>query len=201
MGREDKTKKKLWDGSPGSSDSLKKLLDRISELENNLNESIKFSTLVVEQRDVLKRRLEEAEAKSSDTLIKYKKDIVNLYYETSESMEKIELLEKEIEILKTKCYEYDKLKKSLSDIKNKAELSSLKIIEDAQVQAMESINIIDEVSREIILFKSDIERLRDDLKIGTATLEDRIDSMYYKINEYVLRMDKIKTDFYKVNIV
>ena len=43
------------------------------------------------------------------------------------------------------------------------------------------------------------KKLKEDLKIGTATIEDRISSICYKFNFYLQNLKKIKKSFYESN--
>ena len=65
--------------------------------------------------------------------------------------------------------------------------------------AMDAICVVDKINKELVLLKEDLEVLKSDLKIGTATVEDRIDSFYYSIFEYMKDLNDIKNQFYKEN--
>lgn len=106
-------------------------------------------------------------------------------------------LRKELAEYHKKAEKTDKFIRNIDDIKKKAELDAAKLIEDAQADAMDAISVIDDVKKSIEEFKQDMFRLRDDLKIGTMTVEDRLMFFDYTLQKHENKLNHIKQDFYK----
>ena len=126
-------------------------------------------------------------------------DIQSFEKELLEYIEEKSDLQRQINKLTFKSKQYDKLQGNLLKIQLKAESTALRMIEDAQSQAMEAIAVIDDIEKEISLFMIDIDKLREDLKIGTITTEDRLRSICYKFNHYLEILKGIKKSFYVSN--
>ena len=112
--------------------------------------------------------------------------------------EKHELQEK-YDLLVIKAKRYDDLQESLMNIKMKAEARALGVIDEAQEKAMDAVNVIDTIEKEVNLFREDIAWLRRDIKIGTITLDDRLDTLYKRICKSMDTLTKIKNNFYMSN--
>ena len=154
---------------------------------------------IIKERDYLYDKLKETTQKY-DELYKekenqryfYEKEITN-YIRTKKD------LQESIAILEGKGNKYDNIKDNIRDIKVNAEFVALNLIENGQCMAMDAICVVDKINKELVLLKEDLEVLKSDLKIGTATVEDRIDSFYYSIFEYMKDLNDIKNQFYKDN--
>ena len=92
---------------------------------------------------------------------------------------------------------YNNIIKKISTIKLSAELFSTELIEESETQAMESINVVDDILKEIEIFKKDVETLKSDLNIGTLTMQDRIYNFSFSINSFSSNLINIKNKFYK----
>lgn len=92
---------------------------------------------------------------------------------------------------------YNNIIKKINTIKLSAELFSTELIEESETQAMESINVVDDILKEIEIFKKDVETLKSDLNIGTLTMQDRIYNFSFSINSFSSNLINIKNKFYK----
>lgn len=92
---------------------------------------------------------------------------------------------------------YNNIIKKINTIKLSAELFSTELIEESETQAMESINVVDDILKEIEIFKKDVETLKPDLNIGTLTMQDRIYNFSFSINSFSSNLINIKNKFYK----
>lgn len=105
----------------------------------------------------------------------------------------------EVADLREKARKYDSLKKEWLEIRLKAELDAERILECAQEQSRDAVEVIDEVFSSVATFKVDINRIKNDLKIGALTAQGWISSLEYALEENVSALEKIKSRFYKKN--
>ena len=98
-----------------------------------------------------------------------------------------------------KAKRYDELTESVVKIKMKAEERAHSLIDEAQEKAMDTIMLIDDIEKEIKLFREDINFLRRDIKIGTVTLDDRLGNIYLRLCKNLDRLTDIKENFYLKN--
>lgn len=180
-----------------------------------------------EEKEILERRLELAEMEATDkniALIEMTASRNALYKSLQETQIRlaeilgqrendIEAYKKELELrlsekreLQEKCdtfaikaRRYDELQESLVKIKMNAEIHAHSIIDEAQEKAMDTIMLIDDIKKEINLFREDIEYLRRDIKIGTITLDDRLENIYLRLCRNLDRLIKIEENFYIKN--
>ena len=76
------------------------------------------------------------------------------------------------------------------------ELYRTKAIEDIQSELMDAIDCINDIEDGINNLSHDIEVLREDLKIGTLTIEDRLFLFRYELEFYLSKFEEIKNKFY-----
>lgn len=203
--------------------------DKINEIAEETKETKKFSTKLTPQEEIefLKNKLEQAELEATDknialiemtaarnALYKSLQDTQMRLAETIGQRENdIEAYRKELDIrlqekrrlqeqydeLVIKAKRYDELQESLIKIKMNAEVRAHGVIDEAQEKAMDTIMLIDNIEKEISLFREDITFLRRDIKIGTVTLDDRLENIYLRLCKNLNRLVKIKENFYIKN--
>lgn len=180
-----------------------------------------------EQIDILKRQLEEAELTATDkniALIEMTAARNALYHSLQETQMRlaetigqrendVEAYQKELEMrlqekrelqekydsIVIKAKRYDELQESLVKIKMDAELRAHGVMDEAQEKAMDTILLIDDIEKEIKLFREDLVFLRRDIRIGTFTLDDRLDNIYMRLCKNLDKLSKIKEEFYVRN--
>ncbi len=180
-----------------------------------------------EQIDFLNRKLKEAELEATDkgiALIEMTAARNSLYKSLQDTQMRlaeaigqrendIEAYQKELELrlkekrdlqeqydaLVIKAKRYDELQESLVKIKMKAEIRAHGVVDEAQEKAMDAIMLIDNIAKEIDLFRQDITFLRRDIKIGTVTLDDRLENIYLRLCKNMDRLMEIKENFYTKN--
>ena len=77
-------------------------------------------------------------------------------------------------------------------IKRDAEIRAHSVVDEAQEKAMDTVMLIDNIEKEIELFREDLVFLRRDIKIGTLTLDDRLDNIYLRLCKNMDNLRKIK---------
>ena len=183
--------------------------EEISEIEESENEDavITNSKLTPEEQiDFLKRKLEQAEMEATDkgiALIEMTASRNALYKSLQDTQmrlaEEKRQLQEQYDALVIKAKRYDELQESLVKIKMKAELRAHGVIDEAQEKAMDTIMLIDDIEKEISLFREDVTYLRRDIKIGTVTLDDRLENVYLRLCKSLDRLIEIKENFYIKN--
>ena len=194
---------------------------------SELSPSVKHKLTAEEQIDFLERKLEEAKLEVTDkniALIEMTAARNALYQSVQDTQMKLaevqgqrdndieayqkELtlrlqekrqLQTEIDTLSIKAKRYDELQESLIKIKMDAEVRAHSVVDEAQEVALDTVTLIDNIEKEMELFSEDIVFLRRDIKIGTLTLDDRLDTVYIRLRRNLDRLTKIKRDFYKKN--
>ncbi len=194
---------------------------------SELSPSVKHKLTAEEQIDFLERKLEEAKLEVTDkniALIEMTAARNALYQSVQDTQMKLaevqgqrdndieayqkELtlrlqekrqLQTEIDTLSIKAKRYDELQESLIKIKMDAEIRAHSVVDEAQEVALDTVTLIDNIEKEMELFSEDIVFLRRDIKIGTLTLDDRLDTVYIRLRRNLDRLTKIKRDFYKKN--
>lgn len=187
-------------------DCINKLRQKIEILEaenNTLKETLKQKNDVIssvkEEKTKIYESLKKHQSAFDETIMQKDNDILSFEKELINYIEEKSHLQEQIDKLTLKSKRYDELQGNLLRIQLKAESTALQMIEEAQTQSMEAISIIDDIAKEVYLFMVDIDKLKEDLKIGTATIEDRINSVCYKFNFYLEKLKKIKKNFYESN--
>ena len=194
---------------------------------SELSPSVKHKLTAEEQIDFLERKLEEAKLEVTDkniALIEMTAARNALYQSVQDTQMKLaevqgqrdndieayqkELtlrlqekrqLQTEIDTLSIKAKRYDELQESLIKIKMDAEIRAHSVVDEAQEIALDTVTLIDNIEKEMELFSEDVVFLRRDIKIGTLTLDDRLDTLYVRLRRNLDRLTEIKRDFYKKN--
>ena len=212
-----------------SAEAIADMMADADELSENDDISVITDSKLTpeEQIDFLKRKLEQAEMEATDkniALIEMTASRNALYRSLQDTQMRlaeavgqresdIEAYQKELDIrldekrqLQEKCdalvikaKRYDELQESLVKIKMKAEVRAHGVIDEAQEKAMDTIMLIDDIEKEICLFREDLTYLRRDIKIGTVTLDDRLENIYLRLCKNLDRLMEIKENFYQKN--
>lgn len=178
---------------------IKNLTDENTKLKKELKNQDHILESIKDENFRLYETLKTHQSVFSEIIMQKDNDILTFEKELAKYIEEKTKLQNQIDKLSLKSKRYDKLQGNLLKIQLKAESTALKMIEEAQSQAMESISIIDDIAKEIYLFIIDIDKLKEDLKIGTVTIEDRINSICYKFNYHLEILKQIKKKFYEAN--
>lgn len=178
---------------------IKSLTDENTKLKKELKHQNDILESIKDENLRLYETLKKHQSAFSEIIMQKDDDISIFEKELSKYIEEKSQLQKQIDKLTLKSKRYDKFQGNLLKIQLKAESTALKMIEEAQSQSMESISIIDDIAKEVYLFMVDIDKLKEDLKIGTVTIEDRISSICYKFNYHLEILKQIKKNFYETN--
>lgn len=178
---------------------IKSLTDENTKLKKELKNQNDILESIKDENLRLYETLKKHQSAFSEIIMQKDDDISIFEKELSKYIEEKSQLQKQIDKLTLKSKRYDKFQGNLLKIQLKAESTALKMIEEAQSQSMESISIIDDIAKEVYLFMVDIDKLKEDLKIGTVTIEDRISSICYKFNYHLEILKQIKKNFYETN--
>lgn len=178
---------------------IKSLTDENTKLKKELKNQNDIFESIKDENLRLYETLKKHQSAFSEIIMQKDDDISIFEKELSKYIEEKSQLQKQIDKLTLKSKRYDKFQGNLLKIQLKAESTALKMIEEAQSQSMESISIIDDIAKEVYLFMVDIDKLKEDLKIGTVTIEDRISSICYKFNYHLEILKQIKKNFYETN--
>lgn len=111
-------------------------------------------------------------------------------------------LKKQQEIINNLRLENKNLSNQLQIINQKKlsdDLEMIKKEEAIKSLTFDCIFILDEILDNIKILTSDIKVLKNDLSIGSLTLEDRVDNFNYEIIQVKLKLENIKKDFYSNN--
>ena len=191
---------------------------------SELSPSVKHKLTAEEQIDFLERKLEEAKLETTDkniALIEMTAARNALYESVQEAQMKVaevigqrdndvdayqkELtlrlqekrqLQEQVDTLSIKAKRYDELQDSLIKIKMDAEIRAHSVVDEAQERAFDTVLLIENIEKEMEIFARDIVLLRQDIKIGTLTLDDRLDTVYLRLRKNLDRLTAIKKDFY-----
>ena len=150
-------------------------------------------------RNALYRSLQETQMRLAEAVGQRESDIEAYQKELDMRLEEKRNLQEQYDSLVIKAKRYDELQESVVSIKMKAEAHAHSVIDEAQERALDTIMLIDNIENEIKLFQEDLIYLRRDIKIGTLTLDDRLDSIYLRLCKNLDRLIGIKEDFYKKN--
>ena len=203
------------------------MTEEIKITHSELSENTKNKLTPEEQIDFLEVKLEQAEMKATEkniALIEMTASRNALYQSLQETQMRlaevigqrendVEAYKKELDIrlkekrqlqeqcdsLVIKAKRYDELQESLIKIKMNAEVRAHGVIDEAQEKAMDTIMLIDDIEKEIRLFQEDLTFLRRDIKIGTLTLDDRLDDIYMSLCKNLDKLLDIKEQFYVKN--
>lgn len=178
---------------------LKQLKERLHETELELSDKSIALIEMTAARNALYKSLQSVQMQLADVSAQRQNDIEAYEAELRLRLDEKHELQEKYDLLVIKAKRYDELQESLMNIKMKAEARALGVIDDAQVKAMDAVNLIDSIEKEIDLFREDIVWLRRDIKVGTVTLDDRLDTLYKRLCKNMDTLTKIKIEFYKRN--
>ena len=150
-------------------------------------------------RNALYRSLQDTQMRLAEADSQRENDIEAYQRELDLRLQEKRQLQEAYDALIIKAKRYDELQESLIRIKMKAEIKAHDVIDEAQEKAMDTINLIDDIEKEIALFRDDVTFLRRDIKIGTLTLDDRLDNIYVRLCKNLDKLLEIKENFYKKN--
>ena len=150
-------------------------------------------------RNALYTSLQESQMKLADAIGQRENDVQAYQKELEARLKEKRELQEQCDSLVIKAKRYDELQESLIKIKMNAEIRAQGVIDEAQERAMDTIMLIDDIEDEIKLFRDDIIFLRRDIKIGTFTIDDRLDNLYVRLCKNLEKLTAIKQDFYKKN--
>lgn len=150
-------------------------------------------------RNALYRSLQETQMRLAETMGQRESDVEAYQKELDIRLKEKRQLQEQCDSLVIKAKRYDELQESLVKIKMSAEQRAHGVIDEAQEKAMDTIMLIDNIEKEIMLFREDLTYLRRDIKIGTVTLDDRLENIYLRLCRNLDRLVEIKEEFYKKN--
>ena len=150
-------------------------------------------------RNALYRSLQETQIRLAEVQGQRENDVAAYQKELDIRLSEKRQLQEQYDSLVIKAKRYDELQESLVKIKMNAEQRAHGVIDEAQEKAMDTIMLIDNIEKEILLFREDLTYLRRDIKIGTVTLDDRLENIYLRLCKNLDRLVEIKEDFYKKN--
>lgn len=175
---------------------IERLKDRIHELEMDYTDKNIALIEMTASRNALYRSLQDTQMRLAEVNAQHSNDIEAYERELALRLEEKRKLQEEYDTLVIKAKRYDDLQESVVHIKMQAEIKAHDVIDEAQEHSMDAVNLIDNIAHEIDLFRQDIVRLRQDIKIGTLTLDDRLDSLYLRLCQNMDKLLKIKKNFY-----
>lgn len=150
-------------------------------------------------RNALYKSLQDTQMRLAEALGQRENDIEAYQKELDQRLEEKRRLQEENDTLVIKAKRYDELQESVVKIKMNAEMHAHGVIDEAQEKAMDTINLIDDIEKEIRLFREDLTFLRRDIRIGTVTLDDRLENIYIRLCRNLDKLIEIKENFYMKN--
>ena len=150
-------------------------------------------------RNALYQSLQDTQMRMAETMGQRENDVEAYQKELELRLQEKRLLQEQNDSLMIKAKRYDELQESLVKIKMKAEIRAHSVIDEAQEKAMDTIMLIDDIEKEIKLFREDLTFLRRDIKIGTVTLDDRLENIYLRLCKNLDKLLEIKQNFYIKN--
>ncbi len=147
-------------------------------------------------RNALYKSLQDTQMRLAEAVGQRENDVEAYQKELDARLEEKRRLQEQVDSLGIKAKRYDELQESLVKIKMNAELRAHGVIDEAQEKAMDTIMLIDDIEKEIRLFREDLTYLRRDIKIGTITLDDRLENIYVRLCRNLDRLTEIKENFY-----
>lgn len=178
---------------------IEQLKERLHEAELELSDKKITLIEITAARNALYNSLQSLQMQLADVTAQRENDIEAYEAELRQRLDEKHALQEKYDLLVIKAKRYDELQESLMNIKMKAEARALGVIDEAQEKAMDAVNVIDMIEKEVNLFREDIAWLRRDIKVGTITLDDRLDTLYQRICKNMDTLTKIKKDFYRSN--
>lgn len=196
---QEKTYTSSEDSEKTTQEQIERLQQRIDELELDYTDKNIALIEMTASRNALYKALQETQIRLADITAQRRNDIEAYEKELQLRLQEKRSLQEECDALVIKAKRYDELQESLVRIKMQAEVKAHSVIDEAQEKSMDAVNLIDNIAKEIDLFRQDIVQLRRDIKIGTLTLDDRLDSLYRRLCQNMDKLIKIKHNFYSEN--
>lgn len=150
-------------------------------------------------RNALYKSLQDTQMRLAEAVSQRENDIEAYQKELDIRLSEKRQLQEQYDALVIKAKRYDELQESIVKIKLKAEVRAHGVIDEAQEKAMDTIMLIEDIEKEIQLFREDLTYLRRDIKIGTVTLDDRLENIYLRLCKNLDRLTEIKENFYIKN--
>ncbi len=150
-------------------------------------------------RNALYKSLQDTQMRLAEAVGQRENDIEAYQKELDIRLSEKRQLQEQYDALVIKAKRYDELQESIVKIKLKAEVRAHGVIDEAQEKAMDTIMLIEDIEKEIQLFREDLTYLRRDIKIGTVTLDDRLENIYLRLCRNLDRLTEIKENFYIKN--
>ena len=147
-------------------------------------------------RNALYQSLQDTQMRLAEVTGQYENDVQVYKNELEVCMKEKRQLQEQYDSIFIKAKRYDELQESVIKIKMKAEMQAHEMIDDAQEKAMDAVNLIDDIEKEMRLFRDDITFLRRDIKIGTITLDDRLENVDARLTKSLGKLLAIKETFY-----
>lgn len=179
----------------GASNNLNELKLKNLKLENELLLYKKENEKISKMRDYMFELLEQTQQKLADEEIKHKRDLFELKEELKKVLKEKTKLETQIKPLKLKAKRCSELEYNLKNSSENAKFKAYNLMEEAQCAAKDSMDIVDEIIRDIKNFKKDITKAKKDIKIGKHTLQDIILILEKDSNLSLKQLNKIKETF------
>lgn len=180
--------------------------DQINFLERKLEEAKLEVTdkniALIEMRaarDALYQSVQDSQMKLAEIVGQHDNDIQAYQKELTLRLQEKRALQEQIDILSIKARRYDEFQESVIKMKTDAQVRAHNIIDEAQERAYDTVTLISNIEKEMELFSEDIVLLRHDIKTGTLTLDDRLDTVYIRLRKNLDKLTEIKKDFYKRN--
>lgn len=180
-------------------EQIERLMHRIHELEMDYTDKNIALIEMTASRNALYRSLQETQMRMAELNAQRSNDIEAYERELALRLEEKRVLQEEYDALVIKAKRYDELQESVVHIKMQAEIKAHDVLDEAQEHSMDAVSLIDNIAHEIELFRQDIVCLRKDIKIGTLTLDDRLDSLYLRLCQNMDKLLKIKKNFYSAH--
>lgn len=150
-------------------------------------------------RNALYHSLQETQMRLAEVTGQYENDVEAYKKEMDLCMKEKRQLQEQYDSVVIKAKRYDELQESIIKIKMKAEIQAHEMIDDAQEKTMDAVNLIDNIEKEMRLFREDLTFLRRDIKIGTLTLDDRLQNVDIRLTKNLEKLLKIRETFYVTN--
>jgi chromosome segregation ATPase len=171
--------------------------DHVEDLEKQLEREKERVRKLTAERDQLYAKLETTEMELDRSGLMRQQELEQCEKEIAEFLEEKKRLQEQLRSTESKAQKYEEMRSNLKRLRAKAEYEAYSMVETAKEQSMDAVSVVDDLSQEITVFQSDLGKIKEDFKIGTATLEDRLDALYYALEHHVETLQGIKIRFYK----
>ena len=180
-------------------ENIEFLKKKLEEAERKATDSNIALIEMTAARNALYKSLQDTQLRLAETISQRENDVEAYQKELELRLQEKRELQEKYDSLVIKAKRYDELQESVVKIKMNAEIKAHTVIDEAQEKALDTVNLIDDIAKEINLFRDDITYLRRDIKIGTFTVDDRLENIYQRLCKNMDRLMKIKEDFYIKN--